>query len=420
MPFSPFIDRPLSSDQMNQLVNRKRETDRLQIFIKAAAKGFLNNIAMLGTEGSGKTTLVHYFKSIARTCKEIAFIDLPILSETDREQLLLILGRKIIDLIDITLADKVRLLVSRGDGEAKALKDIEGIIENLVVTEDKSSVSRFILKLTSIVLFGIDVLPSKVIERRPLDSNLLVPLLIDISSLLERKFRAVIVAIDEAGRMASETTVSTLEILSTLFQRNPWMLALAGDPETISDLTSRCPEIPNRIPPTNRVALSPFKLEHTRQLLESRVQAVNPSLTLDEIMTPDAINLIHTYSRGIPRYVILIADVALQDAYERESARIDVSNVNNGLREFDYQRGRDLVDKLNVTQQKILEKIHEFHGASATELAQRLRYSREWVSKLLNRMERLGYLESKRVGREVKYYLIRPIENYYARTIGES
>lgn len=419
LPFSPFVDRPLSSSQMDQLVDRKIETERFEAFIEAATNGLLNNIAILGTEGSGKTTLIYYLESIARAHKEIAFINLPVLSETDREQLLLMLGRKVLDLIDVTIADKLRWAVSRKAGEDKALKDIESVVEKLVVAEEKTSASRFVLKLASLVLFGTDILPTKIIERRSLDPSLLVPLLIDISPLLKRKLRAIIVAIDEAGRMVSETTVSTLEIVSTLFQIEPWMLVLAGSPETISDLASKCPEIPNRIPPTNRITLNLFEREHTEQLLQSKVQSIKSNLVLDEIITPEAVNLIHIYSKRIPRYVILIAGAALQDAYQKNSSKIEPLNVNNGLKEFDYQRGRDLVGKLNVTQQKLLESIFKHRGASATQLARSLNYSREWVSKLLNRMERLGYLESKREEKEVKYYLIRPIEVYYTRILGE-
>ncbi len=56
----------------------------------------------------------------------------------------------------------------------------------------------------------------------------------------------------------------------------------------------------------------------------------------EEIFTPGAISLINKYSKGIPRTINNIANIALLEAMSMETKIIDESIINSAVKELDF------------------------------------------------------------------------------------
>ena len=84
--------------------------------------------------------------------------------------------------------------------------------------------------------------------------------------------------------------------------------------------------------------LAPLTVDETPQYIGHRLKVAGASRP---IFTPEAIRLIHSYSKGYPRLINIICDHALMSGYSREVDRIDEKIIKECGRELKVAIGSD-------------------------------------------------------------------------------
>lgn len=132
--------------------------------------------------------------------------------------------------------------------------------------------------------------------------------------------RRSVLIIDEAQNLAPEV-IEQVRLLTNLETATTKLLQiiLVGQPE-LNDILSQpsMRQVAQRI--TARFHLYELEPEETRAYVAHRLQVSGLS---DEVFTDQSIDVIHRYSRGIPRLVNSICDRCLLGAYTRNSHEVD-------------------------------------------------------------------------------------------------
>jgi len=130
----------------------------------------------------------------------------------------------------------------------------------------------------------------------------------------------VLIIIDEAQNLSTKV----LEDLGGLFQRQtpaakPLQIILSGQLELENNLNSE-----ESRPFKRRIALhqrlSPFNWEESKAYIDHRLKIVGSSIS--EVFTPEAVDLICDFARGVPRVINTICDRALLDGYSLTTPKI--------------------------------------------------------------------------------------------------
>ncbi|MBI5581828.1 MAG: OmpA family protein [Deltaproteobacteria bacterium] len=98
--------------------------------------------------------------------------------------------------------------------------------------------------------------------------------------------------------------------------------------------------------------LSPLTADETRQYIEHRLKVAGASRP---IFTPEAIRLIHSYSRGYPRLINIICDHALMSGYSRGVDRIDENIIKECGSELKVAIGSDPAEEKTMPPAKLQE-----------------------------------------------------------------
>lgn len=403
---NPFYDHPLDPSELDLMVNRKREIERLEQALNAASKGFRQNFAILGDDGSGKTTLLNIIEAKGKPITDIIIIKQEVTSDTNE----LTFFKGIVGTI-IRELEKLTGRPFSGD-----IKDIKKRVEGIV--EEKASVAEASLSIGALLSFlgfrGRFAAEERVIKGRYEDVSEILPSLESVVRLiLSKKFNTIVVVVDEAGYAVSETTRALLQRLRLLFQRPNFMLMVSGNPLLIDDLTAVEPTFANLIPSTSRIALKGLDQEDVRQLIISRLDRVRKKGEGLEPFTLDAADEVWRQSKGNPRDIILICHEALNVAISNNSSLVRPKDIIEASRIILASKGRDLFAKLKEHEKEIAQKLHSVGEDSLRSLAKRLKKKPSTVSVQVKRMLNFGYLEiSARKGRRVYYRLARPLNEY--------
>ncbi len=141
----------------------------------------------------------------------------------------------------------------------------------------------------------------------------------------------VVIIIDEAQNLSSKV----LEDLDKLFQRenpgaNLLLTLLVGQLELEANLDSEeLRHLKRRI--TLQRRLSPLNWEESKDYIDHRLKIVGSSLS--KVFTPEAVDLICEYAKGIPRVVNKVCDQALFAGYSSSIQRIDAMIAKAVIRE---------------------------------------------------------------------------------------
>jgi DNA-binding transcriptional ArsR family regulator len=403
---NPFYDHPIDPSELDLLVNRQKEIERLEGALVAASKGFRQNLAILGEDGSGKTSLLNVAESRGKLIPNILTVKQEITSDT-RE---LTFFKGIVGAI-IRELEKISGRPFRGDVE-DIMKRVEGIVEEKA---SATEVSISISTLLSFLGFGGKVgAEERIVKGRYEDVSEIIPSLENVVNLaLSKKFKTIVVVMDEAGYAASETTKALLQRLRLLFQKPHFMLVVSGNPMLIDDLTVVEPTFSNLIPATSRISLARLDQRNVRQLIASRLKRVRKSGQDIEPFTHDAADEVWRQSRGNPRDVVLICHEALNIASSKGADEVRPEDVIDAARSVLASKGRDIFAKLKDHEKEIVCKLHAAKEDSLGTLAKRLRKKPPTVSVQVRRLVNLGYLEvAAKEGRRTYYRLNRAVEEY--------
>jgi general secretion pathway protein A len=141
----------------------------------------------------------------------------------------------------------------------------------------------------------------------------------------------VLIIIDEAQNLSTKV----LEDLGGLFQRQPpaaklLQIILAGQLELENNLNSEeSRQFKRRIALHHR--LSPFNWEESKAYIGHRLKIVGSSIS--EVFTPEAVDLICDFARGVPRVINTICDRALLAGYSLNTPKIGAIIAKAVIRE---------------------------------------------------------------------------------------
>ncbi|MBI2876260.1 MAG: AAA family ATPase [Candidatus Tectomicrobia bacterium] len=139
-----------------------------------------------------------------------------------------------------------------------------------------------------------------------------------------------IIIVDEAQAIEDTHTLEELRLLLN-FQLNDrflMTLTLIGQPELRGKI-KRIPQLDQRI--AIRYHLRPLSLEETARYIHSRLQVAGGS---QEIFKQEAIDLVYSYTQGVPRKINNVCDMALLVGYSARANQIDERILSNVIEEF--------------------------------------------------------------------------------------
>ncbi len=139
-----------------------------------------------------------------------------------------------------------------------------------------------------------------------------------------------IIVIDE-GQMLCEarSVLQELRALINLTHNGEYLhtFILSGQ-KALWDTLQEMPEFWQRLPV--RYYFTPLRFEETRELIRYRLNKAGLDVAR-EIFLEDAIEMIHKYSKGLPRTIIAVADLALLNGYNDKTRKISFKEVSKAI-----------------------------------------------------------------------------------------
>ncbi len=142
-----------------------------------------------------------------------------------------------------------------------------------------------------------------------------------------------VLIVDEAQNLSPEV-LEEIRLLTNLETSTEKLLqiVLSGQPE-LEDKLSR-PELRQlRQRITMRCKTLPLTFEETAKYIETRLAVAGADS--QPIFSPEAVEAIQGYSRGIPRVINLLCEHGLISAYAQEQRPVSVSTIQEVAREFE-------------------------------------------------------------------------------------
>lgn len=151
-----------------------------------------------------------------------------------------------------------------------------------------------------------------------------------------------------------------------------------------------------------QVTLKPFSFQETKKLIEERIKRFQIEKDKQiELFTNEAIEKIHTISKGIPRNILSVCDFLLSSFLQTDEKIIDIDFVENIA-------GEDIAKKIinerienNAKREALLKlysflkekKIIENQEKLISEISEKFGICRITVIKRLRELEKLGLIE---------------------------
>ena len=139
-----------------------------------------------------------------------------------------------------------------------------------------------------------------------------------------------IIVIDEGQMLCGEEeTLQELRMLINLTHNNEYLhtFILSGQ-KALWETIKNMPEFWQRLPV--RYYFTPLRFEETRELIRYRLNKSGLDVAR-EIFTDDALEIIHKYSKGLPRTIIALADLALLAGYTDRTRKITFKEVSKAI-----------------------------------------------------------------------------------------
>ena len=139
-----------------------------------------------------------------------------------------------------------------------------------------------------------------------------------------------IIVIDEGQMLCdSRDVLQELRVLINLTHNNEYLHTfIFSGQRALWDTLQEIPEFWQRLPV--RYYFAPLRFEETRELIRYRLNKAGLDVAR-EIFTEDAIEMIHKYSKGLPRTVIAISDLALLNGYNDKARKVSFKEVSKAI-----------------------------------------------------------------------------------------
>jgi general secretion pathway protein A len=173
----------------------------------------------------------------------------------------------------------------------------------------------------------------------PCDTTMKSQVLIRLNQWLLERYRAgetAVLIVDEAQNLSPQV-LEEIRLLTNLETATEKLLqiVLSGQPELEQKLNQPgLRQLRQRI--TLRCRTYPLTLEETSGYVQERLRVAGSDGM--SIFSPEAVEALHRYARGIPRVVNLLCEHALISAFVDQKRPIQVGTIDEVAREFDLHR----------------------------------------------------------------------------------
>jgi len=196
-------------------------------------------------------------------------------------------------------------------------------------------------------------------------------------------------------------------------------VVFAGTEDAIDTIRKKVPPLEDRI--KMRIYLEAFNLEETKELIYRRVAWARgeQQITDGRPFTDEAIEEIHTYSRGVPRDALTLAAQLVFQAIRLGRDTIDDTLVIEflGRKRQVAPIRTQILDSYSPQQRSIIQALSEYpEGAFITDILQHLRVDKYGsINTQLNRLRNMGVVQVEKVGRKNRYILSKEILRAFKR-----
>ena len=169
----------------------------------------------------------------------------------------------------------------------------------------------------------------------PSDNRMKSQVLMKLNHWLLERYRSgetAVLIVDEAQNLSTQV-LEEIRLLTNLETATDKLLqiVLSGQPELEYKLNQpQLRQLRQRI--TLRCKTHPLTLEETRDYISSRLRTAGSDG--HSIFSPEAMETIHTYARGIPRVINLLCEHSLISAFVDQQSPITAATVEEVAREF--------------------------------------------------------------------------------------
>jgi type II secretory pathway predicted ATPase ExeA len=139
-----------------------------------------------------------------------------------------------------------------------------------------------------------------------------------------------IIVIDEGQMLCdAQDVLQELRVLINLTHNNEYLhtFILSGQ-KTLWDTLQNIPEFWQRLPV--RYYFTPLRFEETRELVRYRLNKAGLDVAR-EIFTEEALEIIHKHSKGLPRTIIALSDLALLNGFTDRTRKIGFKEVSKAI-----------------------------------------------------------------------------------------
>jgi general secretion pathway protein A len=182
----------------------------------------------------------------------------------------------------------------------------------------------------------------------PFDTGMKTSSLMRLNQWLFERYRAgdtPVLIVDEAQGLPAHVLEEIRLLLNLETPREKLLqIVLAGQPELAARLKQpELSQIKQRI--VLRCKTAALTLEETHQYIQARLGIAGANGK--PVFAPQAMDAVHSYSRGIPRVINLLCEHALVDAYVDNVRPVPAHIVAEVAREFQFDDGRSVVQSVD-------------------------------------------------------------------------
>lgn len=401
----PFSDLPLSADEVHLLVNREEIKERIDALVHSAGKGFPQNVALLGEDGTGKTSLLNFAEAKAKLLSGFFVSHIDVIEGTQIQDVVKILIGDLLNQIHFGLGSSLLSLVSLG--REVTYEELQKRLAGVNVTKSKQI--KLGESLVNVFQYSRSITESK---TSPEDIVGLLDMLRSAFALVGKSPKAIMLLFDEGQYVATSKAVSLLQQMRLLFQRKPYVLIVGGSPDLFQRFSEVEPTFGNLFSEQNRFRLEPLTRAHVADLLERRLALVRKKGGGIEPFESECVDRLQDLSEGNPRYVIRIASAALGLA--REESAVTPQHVEEAGMQIIREMGRDRLDRLKADEQELILTIARYQPINFSTLQRALPTPMDLstVSRKVRSLEDRGYIELEVRGNEKLCRLRRALHEH--------
>jgi type II secretory pathway predicted ATPase ExeA len=175
-----------------------------------------------------------------------------------------------------------------------------------------------------------------------------------------------IIVIDEGQMLCgAQDVLQELRALINLIHNNEYLhtFILSGQ-KTLWDTLQGIPEFWQRLPV--RYYFTPLRFEETRELIRYRLNKAGLDVAR-EIFSEEALEIIHKQSKGLPRTIIALADLALLNGFTDRTRKIGFKEVSKAINAMGG-KGESLSYVMRERDEEFKEPVPKLEAETTTPL----------------------------------------------------